>query len=499
MKGLALIAVSSVNALDLDQVQEAGSCGSQRNAPRGTPVNMDWLYSVPTWYINGGSKSHLYAITLEHFGGNDTALEAIREDQFYYEACLTHKLSPGESLTFGYEPGRVSLYTVRQAGPGVLDFIRTRNVAEAGVSRHVSTLTDNQSFVVFTNCELQTNRRTWDIWSTQPQVSAAVRRRIEEHAISQGFARENIAFLRYDSCRAGVVPNTPKQQGGQRGNRNQQRGSSSGVSYSNRSLRIQGSLKITTMRGFEKLFGLALLAVSSVSALDMGQVEEGFCDMQPTVQESVNMEWVNSVPRWFVSAGSKLHLYGATLHHFGGNKTAFDEMREDEFYYENCMNHDHIDSGVLTAVAFETGMTSRYEVKHIAPGQLDYIPIVVDNEVFPGISHHFITLTDNQSFVFFTNCNSQTNRKSWDLATIDPDISLDVVRRIEGHAIAQGFSRENFAFLRFNSCQPGVVPNTPKQQGGRRGNRNQQRGSSSGISYSNRSNGKWNKNLWRFS
>ncbi|ODM91049.1 hypothetical protein Ocin01_15634, partial [Orchesella cincta] len=129
-------------------------------------------------------------------------------------------------MTRGFEPGRVSMNRLRQPSPGVIDFIRIRNGVEVETSRHTITLTDNQSFIFFTNCNLQTNRRSWDIMSTQPQLSAAVRRRIEQHATAQGFARENFAFMRYDSCRPGVVSG---QGGQQEGNRNQ-RGSSSGGS-----------------------------------------------------------------------------------------------------------------------------------------------------------------------------------------------------------------------------------------------------------------------------
>lgn len=147
-------------------------------------------------YIPAGSKYHLYKI-----GSSHPSFPKFREFEFYNGICLQNyfNLTAGFDTAYGW--GRdIGTYIVEPVVPGkVIDFTYTLNPTD--VSRHVVTLTDNKSFVVFANCNMGTNQRSWDIISTTPKLGPEAENLIQRHMKRLGFQEDKFVFLRYEGCK----------------------------------------------------------------------------------------------------------------------------------------------------------------------------------------------------------------------------------------------------------------------------------------------------------
>ncbi|CAL8118010.1 unnamed protein product [Orchesella dallaii] len=208
--------------------------------------------------------------------------------------------------------------------------------------------------------------------------------------------------------------------------------------------------------GLIKVIGLSFMVFTTVSALIFNGTDEGSCDdMQNVTLSSLDTNWFNSIKTWYLSAGSVQHLYNTALHFFDDDEAVLEEMPEYRFYYEACFSLQ-INGTQAILRGFDLGRQTLNNISMVENGAVDYIHLRQDGGV-ADISRTYVTLTDNQSFAFLSSCGLYANFKGWGVVSTTPVLSPDVVRRIEEHASAQGFDRKLFAFLRYDSCQPGVV------------------------------------------
>lgn len=174
-------------------------------------------------------------------------------------------------------------------------------------------------------------------------------------------------------------------------------------------------------------------------------------------------------PLTYIVAGSKFNLFALSADY-----PQFRVMRDFEFYYEACLqNYLNLTSGIGLIYGFGDGIIRNFDVRPrnnlLETGIIDFISLPT-----PGLQNvirHTITLTDNKSFIFFDNCLTGTDQRAWLVLSNKPVLDKDTQGLIEQHATSLGFNRDNFIFLRRDSCKvkspvPGGAP-LPKETGRR--------------------------------
>ncbi|CAL8118006.1 unnamed protein product [Orchesella dallaii] len=225
-----------------------------------------------------------------------------------------------------------------------------------------------------------------------------------------------------------------------------------------------GKLELVALFGVEFVF---LLTTMNVAALNSDQMFEGTCEeLQNVTQSNIDLNWFGSIQDWYVPAGSKRHLYLMTRRMFNYNQTALQSIPDHRLYYEACFTYQSNETSVGSVRGFEPGLVSYVNTSMPGEGIIDFMSIRQDGGAEESTRNH-ISLTDNRSFVFLTSCELQENIKSWALLTPEPELSDETVSIIEKHAVEQGFDPEQFAILRYDSCQPGVARDCPGRGGGR--------------------------------
>lgn len=130
-------------------------------------------------------------------------------------------------------------------------------------------------------------------------------------------------------------------------------------------------------------------------------------------------------------------------------------MREFEFYYYSCfeLTDLNIKGGSATINTFGGEAYAKLSgMRFKAPGdfELDIAPLPT-----PGLKvqviRHFITLTDNEKFVFYCNCFDEKDR-GFSVLSTKPELDKDTMNKIDQHAISLGFRKENIIWLRRENC-----------------------------------------------
>lgn len=163
----------------------------------------------------------------------------------------------------------------------------------------------------------------------------------------------------------------------------------------------------------------------------------------------------------YISGGSRYNLYRIASGH-----PQLANMREFEFNYESCLQtYVNTTTGIGLVYGFGVGIIGNFDVRYTdQKGVFDFVPLPTPG--IEDISRQYVTLTDNKNFVFFSNCWMGSNQRGWTLMSLTPTLDTKTQRLIEDHAKSLGFDRNQFTFLRFNSCSagspvPGSISNDP--------------------------------------
>lgn len=150
-------------------------------------------------------------------------------------------------------------------------------------------------------------------------------------------------------------------------------------------------------------------------------------------------------------AGSKYNMYQLVSGH-----PNYDQMRESQFYYDACVTSS---SDFHRGFAFIHGFGGRvlgqlrfrpYTQQGIL--DMDFTPVPLRPELQTLLIHHRVTLTDNESFVFFTNCFDPINRRGWSVISTKPTLDEKTKELIQKHAESLGFEKNKMIFFRRETC-----------------------------------------------
>lgn len=65
---------------------------------------------------------------------------------------------------------------------------------------------------------------------------------------------------------------------------------------------------------------------------------------------------------------------------------------------------------------------------------------------------HTITMTDNESYAFFSSCWTETQDRGWMVYATKPDLGDEALKRIEKEAERLGYDPSKFAFMKRANC-----------------------------------------------
>lgn len=151
-------------------------------------------------YIPAGSRYHMYRMASNH-----PRYAKMTESDLINGMCYRRNTSTttgrGDAIGFGRLLASFDVVTIPEEPWVYLEAIPRAPLPRWDTLKQSVTLTDGKSFAFILNCWTGSNQRAWDVHSISPQLNPGTRRLIEDHAASLGFRRENMIFLRYDSCR----------------------------------------------------------------------------------------------------------------------------------------------------------------------------------------------------------------------------------------------------------------------------------------------------------
>lgn len=133
----------------------------------------------------------------------------------------------------------------------------------------------------------------------------------------------------------------------------------------------------------------------------------------------------------------------------------FQEIRDTDFFYDSCIKIENFNStaGTLTLPSFGgQAWASLDNLRFSSHGEFDWNLVPYPR---PGLKpvdvHHYITLTDNESFIFMHNCLGGTER-GFSVASTNPVLEPQTMKQIEQHALSLGFRSEHMVFWRRETC-----------------------------------------------
>ncbi|ODM99418.1 hypothetical protein Ocin01_07246 [Orchesella cincta] len=199
-----LIAVSLnifTEALNLKDAEE-GRCFQIPKSIIDKDINSTWMNSVPAWYIPLANRYEYYRIVMNHLGlgPEDEQFKGMSDEKLINKSCFKfwlHMYSSTGAL-YGFEKPGYSRVVVQLSRSNVIDMLT--NPPMIGMARHYVTLTDYKTFVVLSNCWLESNQKSWEVVSTTKTLSSEALQMIEEHVKSLGFNPEQFMSLNYGNC-----------------------------------------------------------------------------------------------------------------------------------------------------------------------------------------------------------------------------------------------------------------------------------------------------------
>ncbi|ODM99417.1 hypothetical protein Ocin01_07245 [Orchesella cincta] len=191
-------------------------------------------------------------------------------------------------------------------------------------------------------------------------------------------------------------------------------------------------------------------------ALNLEEAEEGVCRGVPKSisQQEFNLTWMDSVPEWYVPVGSRYELYRIALHrlNLSPEDEQFKSMSEEELINKGCFKGRlNLQSGSGLLYGFEKEGYVKVELR---AGRKNSIDVVATGSLTrtPGIGRHYVTLTDNKTFVIFSICWLEADQKSWEVFSTSKTLSSKAKQLIEEHAISLGFNPKKFISMNYDNC-----------------------------------------------
>lgn len=133
----------------------------------------------------------------------------------------------------------------------------------------------------------------------------------------------------------------------------------------------------------------------------------------------------------------------------------FTKMRDWEFYYDSCISYN-LANGVAIFYAFDNRVIARsdyHPYTHHGVIDLNFTPLPRRPGLHTHFIRHYVTISDNKTWAFFSNCWEDINQRSWSVLATQPSLDAATLRLIEDHAAALGYDREQFAFFRRETCE----------------------------------------------
>lgn len=128
----------------------------------------------------------------------------LRPDEFYYDFCYKRNLSSTQSvahsIVFGEARATHDVVVPSESDKYLEITPRLPTFLGKETLKQWVTLTDDKSFVFISMCWSGADERAWLVFSSKPRLDPTTENLIIEHAVSQGFKRENAVFIRYDGC-----------------------------------------------------------------------------------------------------------------------------------------------------------------------------------------------------------------------------------------------------------------------------------------------------------
>jgi len=188
---LATILRSS-SALDMRHAEESPCF----NISNPVPMDLEWVSSVNTWYYPMLTRFDLYRAVIDL---SDKEPEYIRENEIYYDSCITWKIgTDGSFATRGFN-GTEKFYEAKLLGANFEAYEFWPRDGKGNAGTCYTTLTDNRTFTFSAGC-LTGSQMVFGVASSIKVLPHETINLIEEHAVSLGFKKEYFTGLRYDSC-----------------------------------------------------------------------------------------------------------------------------------------------------------------------------------------------------------------------------------------------------------------------------------------------------------
>lgn len=153
----------------------------------------------------------------------------------------------------------------------------------------------------------------------------------------------------------------------------------------------------------------------------------------------------------YTVAGSKYHLYRLAFGH-----PDYQTLRDDDFYYNFCPRRNISTTKKMGELTIFERKLAAFDVR--IPQKDDdksgiYLESLSKNPLQRwDINRQHVTLTDNMTFAFLTICWTGADQRAWEVISADDKLDLQAKKRVMEHAESLGFRKENFVFLRPDSC-----------------------------------------------
>lgn len=145
------------------------------------------------------------------------------------------------------------------------------------------------------------------------------------------------------------------------------------------------------------------------------------------------------------------------MYQLASGHAEYDKLKEFQFYYEICARYaPNFDQGYAYTHGFGDRVLGRSDFRpFLQPGiiDVDFSPLPRKPASKTHFVRHYITLTDNSSFVFFNICWMKLKQRGWGVLSTTKNLDVETQKMIEDHATNLGFDGKRMIFFRRETCR----------------------------------------------